>query len=141
MGILRFSTTYFRNNVCSSVLYKSIDFFVYSSMVVIKRAGFPAQTSPSGMSFVTILPAPIMQLLPIFTFGRIVELQPIKTLLPIFILPYLNSVKPLLFCNCSQTCTDASWVKNVHPNDIQTSSPISINHGSDPKSGNDHGCG
>lgn len=30
-------------------------------------AGFPAQTSPSGISFVTTLPAPLTLLLPIFS--------------------------------------------------------------------------
>lgn len=42
-------------------------------------AGFPAQTTLSGMSLVTTEPAPIITLFPIRTFGNIVELAPTIT--------------------------------------------------------------
>ena len=46
------------------------------------RHGFPAATTPAGMSRVTTEPAPMMLLSPIVTPGVIVTEPPIHTLLP-----------------------------------------------------------
>jgi hypothetical protein len=48
-----------------------------------KLAGFPAQISFSGIDFVTTLPAPIIELLPIVTPFNIIELAPMNTYSPI----------------------------------------------------------
>jgi hypothetical protein len=45
--------------------------------------GFPKATELSGIDFVTTLPAPITQLFPTFTPGRIIVPPPIHTLSPI----------------------------------------------------------
>ncbi len=46
-------------------------------------AGTPAQVVFSGTSLITMLPAPIIALFPIFTPPRIQAWHPIKTLSPI----------------------------------------------------------
>ena len=51
------------------------------------RAGFPAHNSPCGISRVTILPAPMTALSPMFTEFTIRVFIPIKTFLPIFTCP------------------------------------------------------
>ena len=58
-------------------------------------AGTPETTELLGMFEATKLPAPITTLLPTVTLGKIIELIPIKTLLPIFIFPcdYCSSEK------------------------------------------------
>ena len=63
---------------------------MYSSKVQITRHGFPAATEFEGISLFTRLHAPIIQLSPIFTLGRIVVLAPMKQLLPIDIEPYID---------------------------------------------------
>ena len=50
-------------------------------------AGLPIITEFSGNLPRTTLPAPTIQLSPIVVFGRIVQLSPINTLLPIFTFP------------------------------------------------------
>jgi pheromone shutdown protein TraB len=60
------------------------DFCIYSFLIIL--AGFPAITRlSSGNDLVTMLPAPITQLLPILTDGRITAFVPIHTLFPIMI--------------------------------------------------------
>lgn len=66
------------------------------------RHGFPKANEPSGISFVTTLPAPIMQLSPIVTPGKIQTCAPIHTLLPIVI--GLAYSKPLFLCSTSKGC-------------------------------------
>jgi hypothetical protein len=44
----------------------------YSSTSRTTRKGFPPATTPSGMSFVTTLPAPITERRPIVTPGQII---------------------------------------------------------------------
>ena len=57
----------------------------YSSILLMIRAGLPATIVSAGTFLVTTEPAPIMALSPILIPGRMVELAPIQTLLPIWI--------------------------------------------------------
>lgn len=52
-----------------------------------KRAGFPAQISPAGMSRFTMLPAPITAPSPIFTAFTMRVFIPMNTFLPITTFP------------------------------------------------------
>lgn len=54
-----------------------------ASLCLITLHGFPAATQLSGMSFVTIEPAPIMQFFPIITGFVIIVFIPIKEFSPI----------------------------------------------------------
>ena len=103
-------------------------------------AGQPAQTSPSGIFFVTIEPAPIIELSPIVTSGSKIELQPIKQFFPIFIFPKVTKVF-LSFSsrNFLKLCSEPSWVINVVLKDIIESSPISTRYGSDANTGHEIG--
>ena len=65
----------------------SRSFARYSSVVQRILAGLPTATIPSGMSWVTVLFAPIITSLPIVTPGKITDSAPIKTLSPIVTLP------------------------------------------------------
>lgn len=95
--------------------------------------GTPTTMEFAGISCVTIVPHPIMQLSPIVTPGIIMALKPICTLLPIRIFPKrsISDNSGYLWRN---THTPPSWVTNLTPDVILTLSPISINHGSLPKS-------
>lgn len=62
-------------------------FFLYSSMLHMILQGAPAATLLLGISLLTILPAPIIQLSPIVTPGRMTLLHPIKQFCPMLIGP------------------------------------------------------
>jgi hypothetical protein len=49
---------------------------------VIDLAGTPTAVTPSGKSFKTTEPAPILTLCPILIFPKITTLDPIKTFFP-----------------------------------------------------------
>lgn len=56
----------------------------------INLAGLPAQTSLSGISLVTIEPAPITEFSPIITGLQMMVLQPKKAFLLIWTLPLIS---------------------------------------------------
>src|SRR5205807_7379960 len=55
----------------------------YSVISRMTRHGFPAANTPSGMSFVTTLPAPITDLEPTFTPGQMIAPPPTHTSEPL----------------------------------------------------------
>src|SRR5215510_13004369 len=59
------------------------DRLIYSVISRMIRHGFPAANTPSGMSLVTTLPAPMTALEPIFTPGQITAPPPTHTSDPI----------------------------------------------------------
>lgn len=79
-----------RNHICIRKGYRSIIrlyknlYFSLTSIIRMTLAGFPATIVFFGTSLVTIEPAPIIALSPIVIPGKIVEFEPIHTLLPIF---------------------------------------------------------
>jgi len=58
---------------------------LYSVISRMTRHGFPAANTPSGMSLVTTLPAPMTVFEPIFTPGQMIAPPPIHTSDPISI--------------------------------------------------------
>lgn len=62
-------------------------FYLYSSMLHMILQGAPAATLLLGISLLTILPAPMIQLSPIVTPGRMTLRHPIKQFCPILIGP------------------------------------------------------
>ena len=62
-------------------------FYLYSSMLHMILQGAPAATLLLGISLLTILPAPMIQLSPIVTPGRMMLLHPIKQFCPMLIGP------------------------------------------------------
>ena len=77
-----FETIYIKSFLC---------FSIYSSNVHSGLQGVPAATVFEGISVLTMLPAPIIQLSPIFTFGNITHLHPIKQFFPMLISPYITA--------------------------------------------------
>lgn len=97
----------------------------YSSTVSRIFAGIPATTELSGTFFVTILPAAIIQFLPIVTPGIIIASQPIFVFSPILIFPKKSAflfTRPRL----RATHSEPSCVINFTPLVIRTFFPISI---------------
>lgn len=73
-----------------TVSFKSFSCFLANSFwETIILAGFPPATEYSGISFVTTLPAPIIQYLPILTPGKMIEPAPINVPSPIKTFPIL----------------------------------------------------
>lgn len=62
---------------------------IYKSRFLINLAGFPAQTSPAGISLVTTLPAPTTAYSPIVTGFVIILPAPIKAFFLIFTVPFV----------------------------------------------------
>ena len=91
--------------------------------------GFQAATVFEGMSRLTMLPAPIMELSPIVTFGRMTLLHPMKQFFPTLIGPYMT-VSLLCFGRFLMTLVAASCVTNAQSNDMVVSSPIVMRYGS-----------
>ena len=117
---------FFSSNGKDTIYKKSfLCLFLYSSKLQIILHGFPAATVLDGISLFTILPAPMITLSPIVTFGRITDLQPIKQFLPILILPYItvSGFSPGRFLI---TLVSASCVTKAQSNEIVVLSPIVI---------------
>ena len=125
-GSLWYTRRYSLTSSCASANCASSRLFRYSSNEQITLAGLPTATQLSGISPVTILPAPMITLFPIFTPLRIKEFIPINTLLPIVTFPDDPRTSPytLLITDQSYPC-----VRIVTPRVICTSFPISISHG------------
>lgn len=107
-------------------------FLMYSSKLQIGLQGLPAATVFDGMSLLTMLPAPMIQLSPMVTFGNITLLQPMKQFLPTCIGPYIT-VSLFWFGKFRITLVAASWVTNAQSKEIVVLSPIVIRYGSEPK--------
>ena len=58
-------------------------------------AGFPTAIEFSGISLVTILPAPIIVLFPMITPGKIVEFAPTKTFFDSLVLLRILDLDPI----------------------------------------------
>ena len=63
-----------------NLLNKFRSYIYFNSFITLQ--GFPTATEFDGISFVTILPAPITTLSPILTPGRTTTFPPIHTLFP-----------------------------------------------------------